>query len=120
MNSLPTNSSSSSGSNFPHPAAGFANRFGLHPAIALFTLCLDGMLWGAETVTLGMSLPLSLLASGAVGYVTYHGQQVWFGDSPQSAKTKAVLLATLTFLPTSIPCAAYLPAGVLGLFKKRD
>lgn len=102
------------------PAAGFANRFGLHPAIALFTLCLDAMLWGAETVTLGLSLPLSLLASGVVGYVTYHGQQAWFGDSAESAKTKAVMLGFLTFVPSALPSWLYLPAGVLGLFKKRD
>lgn len=102
------------------PATGLASRFGLSPAVALFTLCLDGMLWGAETVTLGMSLPLSLLASGVVGYVTYHGQQAWFGDPPQSAKTKAVMMAFLTFVPTALPSWLYLPAGVLGLFKKRD
>lgn len=102
------------------PATGFATRFGLHPAIALFTLCLDGMLWGAETVTLGLSLPLSLLASGVVGYVTYHGQQAWFGDSAESAKTKAVMLGFLTFVPSALPSWLYLPAGVLGLFKKRD
>lgn len=106
--------------NSSQPADGFANRFGLHPAIALFTLCLDGMLWGAETVTLGMSLPLTLLASGAVGYVTYHGQIHWFGDSAESAKTKAVMLAFLTFVPTALPSWAYLPAGIIGMFRKRS
>lgn len=103
-----------------HPAQGFANRFGLHPAIALFTLCLDTMLFGAEAITLGLSLPLSLLASAVVGYVTYTGQQSWFGDDAQSAKTKAVMLAFLTFVPTALPSYLYLPAGLIGMFRKRN
>lgn len=111
--SLQTNQTISS-----HPAAGFASRFGVHPAIALFTLCLDTMLWGGETITLGMSFPLSMLASGAVGYVTYHGQKEWFGDTVESAKTKAVILGFLTFLPTGLPTWLLIPAGVLGKFKR--
>lgn len=102
-----------------HPAAGFASRFGVHPAIALFTLCIDSMMFGAEAGSLGALLPLSLLVSGAVGYATYKGQQAWYGDSEESAKTKAVMLAVLTAIPTGLPVLLYLPAGVLGLFRRK-
>lgn len=71
-----------------HPAQGFANRYGIHPLIAFFTLCTDLMLFSGEAATFGVSLPLSLIVSSAVGYATYKGQQAWYGDSADSAKTK--------------------------------
>jgi hypothetical protein len=101
-----------------HAARGFAQTMGLHPAIALFTLCTDFMIFGGEVITAGMSLPLSLLVSSAVGYVTYKGQQAWFGDSEESAKTKAIMLATLTFIPSPLPAFLYTPLGFLGLFRR--
>lgn len=103
----------------PHPAQGFANRFGVHPAIALFTLCIDLMSFGGEAASFGLFLPFSALMASAVGYVTYHGQQSWYGDSAESAKTKAVMLAVLTFIPSPLPSMAYLPAGFIGLLRRR-
>ena len=99
---------------------GLAGSMGIHPAIAAFTLACDVMLFGGEAMTLGASLPLSLLVSCAVGYVTYHGQQAWYRDSRESAKTKAVMLAILTVIPSSIPAFIYIPLGILGLFRKKS
>lgn len=100
-----------------YAARGFAQTMGIHPAIALFTLCTDVMLFGGEAITAGAFLPLSLLVSSAVGYATYKGQQAWFGDSEQSARTKAIMLATLTFIPSPLPAFFYTPLGVIGLFR---
>jgi hypothetical protein len=108
----------------PHPShhaarGGFANTMGIHPSIALFTLCIDGMMWGGEVASFGLFLPVSLLVSCAVGYVTYKGQQSWFGDSEESAKTKAIMLAVLTFIPSPLPSVIYAPLGFVGLFRRK-
>ena len=81
---------------------GFANRYGIHPLIAFFTLCCDTMIFGLEVGSAGLSLPLSLIVSSAVGYATYKGQMAWYDDSPDSAKTKAIVLGVLTFIPSQI------------------
>lgn len=104
----------------PSPSPqGFANRYGIHPLIAFFTLCTDLMLFSGEAATFGVSLPLSLVVSSAVGYATYKGQQAWYGDSPDSAKTKAIVLGILTFIPSPLPATAYVSLGCLGLLKKK-
>jgi len=102
-----------------HPARGMAQAMGIHPAIALFTLCIDLMSFGGEAGSFGLFLPFSALMAGAVGYVTYHGQQSWFGDSQQSAKTKAVMLAVLTFIPSPLPAVLYAPLGFVGMFRRK-
>lgn len=102
------------------PARGFANRYGIHPLIAFFTLCTDLMLFGGEVGSMGVSLPLSLIVSSAVGYATYKGQQAMYGDSPDSAKTKAIVLGILTFIPSPLPATAYMSLGFLGLLKKKS
>ncbi len=109
------------GSSTPNlPARGFTQVMGIHPAIALFTLCVDLMAFGGEAGSFGLSLPFSLLLSSAVGYVTYKGQQSWFGDSEDSAKTKAIMLAVLTFIPSPLPSLIYGPLGFVGLFRRKN
>lgn len=102
-----------------HRPEGFTNRYGIHPLIAFFTLCTDVMLFGGEVGSMGFSLPLSLIVSSAVGYATYKGQQAWYGDSADSAKTKAIILGILTFIPSPLPAPAYMSLGFLGLLKKK-
>ncbi|TXI24144.1 MAG: hypothetical protein E6Q61_05425 [Nitrosomonas sp.] len=104
----------------PPAPSSFANRYGIHPFIAFFTLCIDHMIFAGEAATFGMSLPLSLVVSSAVGYATYKGQQAWYGDSADSAKTKAIVLGILTFVPTPLPSYAYISLGFLGLLKKKS
>ena len=101
-----------------HAARGLAQSFGLHPAVAALTLTLDSMLFGAETVTLGLSLPLSLGVSAALGAIAYKAQCHWYGDDDESAKLKAGILALLCAIPTALPMFLYVPAGLVGLFRR--
>ena len=103
-----------------HPARGFTQTMGIHPAIALFTLCVDAMAFGGEIGSFGFSLPFSLLLSSAVGYVTFKGQQAWYGDSEESAKTKAIMLSVLTFIPSPLPAFIYAPLGFVGFFRRKN
>ena len=101
-----------------HAARGLAQSFGLHPAVAVLTLTLDSMLWGAETVTLGMSLPISLGVSAALGVIAFRAQKAWFYDNDESAALKASILALLMVIPSSLPSLLYIPWGFVGFFRR--
>ena len=103
-----------------HPSRGFTQTMGIHPAIALFTLCVDAMAFGGEIGSFGFSLPFSLLLSSAVGYVTFKGQQAWYGDSEESAKTKAIMLSVLTFILSPLSAFIYVPLGFVGFFRRKN
>jgi hypothetical protein len=96
-------------------ARGFGQLFGLDPRIAFLTLILDTMLNAGELLTLGLLVPFSILAGLALGFATYKAQRNWYGDDRDSAMVKAVIIGTLTAIPTPLPAILYLPAGVLGL-----
>jgi len=101
----------------PHPAGGFAQRFGLSPLVAFFTLACDTMLFGSEVT--GIGLVFSIPVGALVGYLSYLGQRKFFGDDHDAAFVKASMLAVLVALPSSIPSALYLPAAVLGMFRRK-
>ncbi len=101
-----------------HPAGGFAQRFGLSPLVAFFTLGCDTMLFGSELT--GIGLVFSLPVGALVGYLSYLGQCRFFGDDHDAAFVKAAMIAVLVALPTSIPAALYVPAGFLGMFKRKQ
>ena len=103
-----------------HATRGFAQAFGLHPAVAALTLTLDSMVYAGEMVTLGLFLPISLAVSAALGAIAYKAQRHWYGDDDESAKLKAGILALLMAIPTGLPAFLYLPAGVIGLFRRRS
>lgn len=102
-----------------HPARGFAQNFGLHPLTALLTLGVDLMLFTGELASAGVGVVLSVPVSAAVGFLAYRSQINLYGDEPEVAKVKAGAVALLTAIPTSLPMCLYLPAGFLGLFRRR-
>jgi hypothetical protein len=106
---------------------GFAQMFGLHPAIALLTCIVDGMLYGEEAAAgiAGLftggaawvaSLILSCCTGCILGYITYLAQKKWYGDDKDSALIKALVLGFLTALPFPLPLPAMfaVPAGAIG------
>jgi hypothetical protein len=102
-----------------HPAVvrGFAQTFGLHPGMAFLTLGVDAMLFPFDAS--GVGFPVSLLASLVLGVIVFRAQRKWYGDDDESAAIKALILAFLTAIPTPLPAIFYLPAGVVGLFRRK-
>lgn len=100
-----------------HPVRGLAATFGLHPAIAALALAVDWMVFSTELI--GIGLLLSVPVSAAVGLLTYRAQQRWFGDDADSAAIKGGILALLVAIPTAFPSWLYLPAGFIGLLRRR-
>ena len=108
----------------PHPAhhaaRGFSDTFGLLPSIAVLTVVIDWMLFSAEGATLGAFLPFSVIIGAAVGVITYRAQRRFFGDDKEAAQIKGFIVALLVAIPSPIPSALFVPAGILGFFRKRS
>ena len=98
------------------PQRRFSQVFGLEPRIAFLTLIIDMMLNAGDLLSMGLLVPVSMLAGVVLGYVVYKAQINWYGDDSESAKIKAVVIGLLTAIPTPIPELLYLPAGLLGVF----
>ena len=92
--------------------------FGLDPRIAILTLIVDMMLNAGDLVTMGMLLPVSIMAGAVLGYIVYKAQINWYGDAKESAKIKALILGLLTAISTPLPELLYIPAGIVGLDRK--
>jgi hypothetical protein len=105
----------------PHQvmARGFAQSFGLYPALAIFTVATDLMLHAADVVTAGLLIPFSAAAGVAIGIICFMAQRKWFNDDSESALIKALIVALLTAIPSPLPYALFVPAGILGFFRKK-
>jgi hypothetical protein len=102
----------------PSPPRRFSQVFGLDPRIAFLTLIIDMMLNAGELLSMGALVPMSMAAGIVLGYIVYKAQINWYGDDPESAKIKALVIGLLTAIPTPIPELLYLPAGLLGLLNR--
>ena len=96
-------------------ARGFSQLFGIHPGIAFLTLIVDGMLFGADVVSAGALIPVSIGAGAMLGYISYLAQRKWYGDDKETAVIKASILGLLTAIPVPLPAVLSLPAGLVGL-----
>lgn len=109
-------------------ARGLGAVFGLHPAIAFFTIAVNVMMGGVDAlsgvlgpVTLGISMGFALVLSSIVGFfvgiTTYLGQRKWYGDDSESARVKALIVGVLTAIPVALPGVLFgSVALVRGLF----
>ena len=100
------------------PHSRFGKLFGLDPRIAFVSLIVDMMLNAGDIASAGMLLPISIMAGAVLGYVAYRAQVNWYGDDPESARIKAIILGLLTAIPTPLPELLYIPAGIVGLFDR--
>lgn len=89
---------------------------GLHPAMAFLTVVVDVMLFGSG---MDILLPASCAAAMVLGLITFLAQRKWYGDDSESAFIKALILTFLTAIPTPLPAFIYVPAGIVGFFRKK-
>lgn len=99
-------------------ARGFAQTFGLHPAMALLTVVVNTMAFtGGLVIPVGgwlLSIPLGIV----LAIIVYKGQKKWYDDDHESALIKALIAGFLTAIPTSLPGYLTIPAGILGFFRR--
>jgi hypothetical protein len=94
---------------------GFSQLFGLDPRIAFLMFVIDLMLFSGAVLTVGLLIPIALVAGIVLGFITYRAQMKWYGDDRDSALIKGIIVGLLTAIPTPLPAIVYLPSGVLGL-----
>jgi hypothetical protein len=89
----------------PHQVAarGFAQSFGLHPAMAFLTVVVDVMLHGADVVSAGLLIPFSAAAGVVLGVIVYRGQRRFYGDDQEAAVVKGLIVALVSIIPSPLP-----------------
>jgi hypothetical protein len=124
-------SASSGVPNADHAMAhGLGNIFGLHPAVAFFTMGVNLMLFGKDGLALALALPtgggdlapallISVGVGALVGYVTYLGQMKWYTEDHESAKIKALITGVLTAIPTGLPGMLFGSAALAGMLLRK-
>ena len=99
----------------PH---GFAQTFGLHPAMALLTVIVNTMVFASGFGTGGIGWLTSIPVGLVIGVIIFLGQKKWYGDDNENALIKALIVAFLTAIPTSLPGYLTIPSGIVGLFHR--
>jgi hypothetical protein len=94
---------------------GLSQLFGLDPRIAFLMFVIDLMLFSGAVLTVGLLIPIALVAGIVLGFITFRAQMKWYGDDRDSALIKGVIVGLLTAIPTPLPAIVYVPSGVLGL-----
>jgi hypothetical protein len=105
----------------PHQLAarGFAQTFGLQPAMAFLTVVADTMIFAGDVASSGFLLPVAAGAGVVLGVITFLAQRKYFGDDKECALIKGLIVALLTAIPSPLPYALFLPAGVVGFFRSK-
>ena len=91
-----------------------SRSFGLHPLVGFGMFAVDMMLFGAETLTFELTLPLSVGIGAALTIPSILIQRYSFKDEWGAAIGKGMLIGVLTAIPTSLPSMVPLLGGALG------
>jgi hypothetical protein len=91
-----------------------SRSFGLHPLVGFGMFAVDMMLFGAETLTFELTLPLSVGIGAALTIPSILIQRYSFKDEWGAAIGKGLLIGVLTAIPTSLPSVVPLLGGALG------
>jgi len=92
----------------------FCQLFGFHPLVAFGMLAVDWMLFGQESVTLGITWPISIAVAAALAIPCALIQKFGMIDQWGLAIGKAAIVGILTAIPTPLPSTATFIAGTLG------
>ncbi len=100
-------------------ARGFSQTCGFHATTAFLTIVADTMIFSGDVASAGLLLPVAAGAAVVLGIIAFMIQKAWFGDDNQSAFIKALIVALLTAIPSPLPYVLFIPAGIVGLFRRK-
>lgn len=101
----------------PHQG-GLLQTFGLDVRAAALTFVVDTLIFGSDTLSLGVMIPVGVVAAAVLGLIVYRIQRKWYGDDHDSALIKALSIGLLTALPVPITSVLAIPAGCAGVIKR--
>jgi len=106
-------------STLPHCTATqtFAQTFGLDYRAAILTLLVDLMVFGGDTLSLGMLIPVGVLVAGVLCFIVYRVQTRWYEDDHDSALIKCLVVGLLTAIPVPLGPLIAVPSGIVGIIK---
>lgn len=96
-------------------AKGLTQTFGLDYRAAILTILIDLMVFGADTISGELLLPVGVGVAGVLGFIVYKIQRKWYGDEHDSALIKALIVGLLTAIPVPITPFVAIPGGLVGL-----
>jgi hypothetical protein len=97
---------------------GLCQMFGLDPRVALLTVIIDAMVFGADTFSMELLLPIGIGVAAILGLIVYLAQKKWYGDDKESALIKALIIFILTAIPVPLGPFIAIPGGLIGIVKK--
>jgi hypothetical protein len=92
----------------------FCQLYGLHPLVGFGMFALDWMLFGAESATLGVTWPISIIIATFFAIISVLIQKFGMREQLGLAIGKGALVGLLTAIPTALPSIITLSAGALG------
>jgi hypothetical protein len=92
---------------------------GLHPLVGLGMFAIDQMLFGAEGITLGATLPISLVVAALLTIPCILIQRYGMKDEWGLAIGKGIMVGTLTAIPTSFLSVLPLLGAGFGILVQR-
>ena len=107
-----------SGRTEPVLQGGLLQSFGLDVRAAALTFIVDIAIFGSDTLSLGVMIPVGVVAAAGLGLIVYRIQRKWYGDDHDSALIKALSIALLTAIPVPITSVLAMPAGCFGLINR--
>jgi magnesium-transporting ATPase (P-type) len=78
------------------------------------------MVFTSGIITGGVGWFLSIPIGMVLGVIIFLAQRKWYGDDNEEAFIKALIVAFLTAIPTSLPGYLTIPSGIVGLFHRKD
>jgi O-antigen/teichoic acid export membrane protein len=88
--------------------------------MALLVVVVNTMVFVSGFGTMGVGWLTSIPVGVVIGIITFMAQKKWYGDDPESALIKALIVAFLTAIPTSLPGYLTIPSGIVGFFRRKE
>ena len=102
----------------PHvPSTSLAQTFGLHPPAAVLAVMVDLLVFGSDTLSGELLLPVGVAVAAVLGFIVYRMQRRWYGDNHDAALIKALTVGLLTAIPVPLTPLLAIPTGVIGVAK---
>lgn len=102
----------------PYPQAagvhGWSRVCGLHPSAAALAVVVDLMANSASVLSMGLLVPVEILAGLALVGIVYRIQRAWQGDDRDSALIKGLIVGLLTAIPVATTPFLLAYAGIGG------
>jgi len=92
----------------------FSQMVGLHPLVAFVMFASDWMLFGPESVTLGITWPISIVVAAVLTVGCVLIQKYGMREQWGLAIGKGILVGILTAIPTPLPSVITVIGGGLG------